>query len=1280
MPAIRPHQKTRLHLRDSTTVDFGPEGQTLTNDSVTVTDDVFTFTPPSRIDAATTFPTSAFSFSLWYKVDQTGSGTQRIIGDRDGTTGLDFYFGAGASGTVNLEIYDGSGFLSIVNAMVRDGEWHHLVAGRTDAGDLFGYVDGVALTTSGTLSHTATTGSIITVGSYPGNSNSSPYKGDMADIRVVDYALTAGEVFDLYNEGRNWVLQRRVDQAISIDPSTYAGSGDLLDRSGNGNDATLVGNATVTGGVIVFPDDGASRVELPTTGMDKTKGTIALWWRPDSVSANWRYFADNPSGARMQIVQSQTGGNTNKFTVAVDGRSQVTTSAYTLAADTWHHLAATWDTVADEFLVYIDGEAVSMAAASGTLGANALGPTMYLGANNTRNHVLDGDIDKFLVANEVYTAEQIAQIYALGREEDTGTAAFDLPERKQLPDTVVHVLDGSTDAGFYGEELTLEEATYANGVYTLSGTTPRIDMGQTRVFNEADGFAFAGWFKPTAVSGRQFLWCHTTITYVEMNGSSSIRYKASDNVLRSWSYTFAAGETYHIAVSNDGAGNAELWVNGTSVGTIVVNGSSTFSFSQISLNNASFEFQGDTWDNRVFDRPITAGEVANLYRKGIPALRDAEVLRIDPARYSGSGDLIDQTGGGSDATLLGTTSVTNGTIVFNGDSTDRVEATVSGLTKAEGTYAFWFKPNFDSTDTSAYYFCDVATTRIAFFKTSGTNEGIQIYVDGKDNTDNGISYSAGEWHHLAATWDEAANEYRIYFDGESTGTAVPNGSLIGNADTGALSLGRAAAGVLPFDGEFDKFLACDKALTADQIAFLASSREFADPFPEPFLGLGGETLNIQPSRYSGNGDLLDESGNGNDLTLPSGYSVADGVISSDGTADGPDTGIDLRNAAASIGFWIKTTDTVWIGIYASNSSYALSSQDGQSSSTSSGVSNQTLYVDGVVITDTRQALYDATGDGSWHHVALTGDFGSNFNPVQLFQYNSLSPSRLTGEIDDLRIESTRKWSAEEVKLLASSRGVELPNTRDAKLYVSPSYDDASNGSTSVIDYSGSTAASGQPTFGGTPTWTADTSPDNGRSSLVFDSSDSVSASTVALPGTISEMSALAWVKVADVFSRRTVLAQYGASGNYSWRLAINTTGVIWFQTSVDGTATVTHATSGVYDESGDWFPIVVTWDQAADECKFYVSGTLVDTRTGLVAGLFDAGQNTQIGIAGAANPMSGSIDDVALFNRVLTPAEIAFFSDKRNPYGTPYTAPVTGTAAVRYYRTAVHALITRGAF
>ena len=75
---------------------------------------------------------------------------------------------------------------------------------------------------------------------------------------------------------------------------------------------------------------------------------------------------------------------------------------------------------------------------------------------------------------------------------------------------------------------------------------------------------------------------------------------------------------------------------------------------------------------------------------------------------------------------------------------------------------------------------------------------------------------------------------------------------------------------------------------------------------------------------------------------------------------------------------------------------------------------------------------------------------------------------------------------------------------------------------------------------------------------------------------------------------------------------------------------------------GEWIHVAGTYDGAIGESHIYLNGVLMDTHPG-PTGMINAGQLAGIGREGdqAVNTFSGEIDDMAIWNRPLTPEEVA---------------------------------------
>jgi Concanavalin A-like lectin/glucanases superfamily/CARDB/NHL repeat/Galactose oxidase, central domain len=144
------------------------------------------------------------------------------------------------------------------------------------------------------------------------------------------------------------------------------------------------------------------------------------------------------------------------------------------------------------------------------------------------------------------------------------------------------------------------------------------------------------------------------------------------------------------------------------------------------------------------------------------------------------------------------------------DNTDTLTYTTSGnLDRTAGAIEFWLRPNWDGDDGQDYAFFEVGTSWY---------NGIRLAKDGANNlrflmwagsTEYGIAHNvadwkAGEWHHIAATWQEG--EIALYEDGVQVGRDTAH---VPDLLSGPLYVGSGAWDGRVVDGVLDEFRISD---------------------------------------------------------------------------------------------------------------------------------------------------------------------------------------------------------------------------------------------------------------------------------------------------------------------------------------------------------------------------------------------------------------------------------------------------------------------------------------
>lgn len=149
----------------------------------------------------------------------------------------------------------------------------------------------------------------------------------------------------------------------------------------------------------------------------------------------------------------------------------------------------------------------------------------------------------------------------------------------------------------------------------------------------------------------------------------------------------------------------------------------------------------------------------------------------------------------------------------------------------------------------------------------------------------------------------------------------------------------------------------------------------------------------------------------------------------------------------------------------------------------------------------------------------------------------------------------------------------------------------------------------------------------------------------------------AWVNVSDVAYYRGIIGTRFNSDN-TFDLKVEATrvhgdignGTAWLNTSVD----ITTAQGG-FIGTGVWRHITYVLDDASDTVKMYLDGALASTATfSGTSLLMKAGQELRIGVSSGTEYMHGMIDDLRLYNRALSEAEVAGLVGRPGPV---YIAP-----------------------
>ncbi|MBT7852836.1 MAG: DUF5011 domain-containing protein [Opitutae bacterium] len=361
------------------------------------------------------------------------------------------------------------------------GEWHHVVL--TNNGTVSAtYVDG-KLEKSGVMNYPyGNTKSNLNIGANPDGANNQWYEGLMDDVRLYSVSLNSQEVSRLFNGGKGDFSHEPVvslngesfmriakagtyvesgatatdqeDGDLTATISTtyhppavsdarspvarWSFNGDATDVSGNGNDATLVGDAAFADakfGQGLQMDNDADYAEVASfKGVkDSSMVSISAWVNIKSFGAGavgdggiltsstttnpfllWvNYDAQGDGNPSISLNVGDTGAANR-----VDGPVDVLTEGE------WHHVVGVMDGASRK--IYIDGE-MKAELPSGIAQAALLdGPGLRIGSwSNTSNFDFDGSIDEVRVYDIALTQEEVTALHTWDGQDASAPTTVD---------------------------------------------------------------------------------------------------------------------------------------------------------------------------------------------------------------------------------------------------------------------------------------------------------------------------------------------------------------------------------------------------------------------------------------------------------------------------------------------------------------------------------------------------------------------------------------------------------------------------------------------------------------------------------------------------------------------------------------------------------------------------------------------------------------------------------------------------------------------------------------
>jgi|SRR5210317_858057 hypothetical protein len=197
------------------------------------------------------------------------------------------------------------------------------------------------------------------------------------------------------------------------DSKSYGGSGSTwIDRSGNGNNGTLVNSPAFSNGGLDL-DGTDDRITFDTPFADESDLTVIMWFKGQAASGaanGFGYLLHNngsdTSTGNSYITIGEHGVN-NQYYAALNGQYANMTFGVTTDTTTVHQIALTWDGSTQK--VYFDGE---YKKGRSLVNSKTLSSTTSIGSYRTSNYrSWDGAVYSCHIYNRALTASEILQNY-----------------------------------------------------------------------------------------------------------------------------------------------------------------------------------------------------------------------------------------------------------------------------------------------------------------------------------------------------------------------------------------------------------------------------------------------------------------------------------------------------------------------------------------------------------------------------------------------------------------------------------------------------------------------------------------------------------------------------------------------------------------------------------------------------------------------------------------------------------------------------------------------------